>query len=71
LLLKLVYYWYFGMPNTVELAIQKVFNVKIHLPNAPKIEDILWHSLLISWTKYNSNGAVHGCPGNVVYVVVC
>jgi hypothetical protein len=40
------------MPNTVELAIQKVFNVKIHLPNAPKIEDILWHSLLISWTKY-------------------
>ncbi|KAK2440931.1 hypothetical protein QL285_012286 [Trifolium repens] len=55
---------FYNFTNMVEFVILKTFNVKILPPKTLRIKVILWHLPLISWIKYNSDGAAHGISDN-------
>jgi len=43
-------------------VILKAFKVDCHLPKAPRIIEVLWHSPVFNWIKCNTDGTALGAP---------
>ena len=47
-------------PAIRDFVVLKAFRIETHLPNAPKIVEVLWHPPIHNWIKCNTDGAFQG-----------
>lgn len=50
-------------PSIIDFVMLKAFQIKVHLPKAFILKEIIWKLPLSSWVKCNTNGDVIGCLG--------